>query len=302
MSNASQSHGEKRSDPPQVSTGQMNLIIFGHFILITECIFWMSSLVFFIVVVILVVYGILFFFQEKFIFFPQRLDKNYQFNFVCEFEEINVTSYDGTLLHGALFKTNNSKGLIYYLHGNGGSLKTWGEVASTYTDLGYDIFILDYRGYGKSEGTINNENQLHRDVQLVYNELKKDYTEDKITVLGYSLGTGLATKLASSNSPRFLILQAPFVSLKKLALRYTYYTIPSFILKYKFETHTYLPACKMPIVIFHGTDDEVISYDSSRILKELLKPTDMLITLNKQGHSKMTDSIEYKAALKDILK
>jgi alpha-beta hydrolase superfamily lysophospholipase len=251
-------------------------------------------------VVILVVHGVLFFFQEKFIFFPQRLSKNYQFSFDHEFEEINLKSYDGAVLNGLLFKSDNSKGLIFYLHGNGGSLMSWGEVASTYTNLGFDIFMLDYRGYGKSEGTINNEEQLSKDVQIVYDELKKSYAEDKIIVLGYSLGTGLATKLASSNSPSLLILQAPFFSLTKMMNARTYYIVPSFILKYKFETNKYLRKCKMPIVIFHGTNDEVISYESSVMLKELFKPSDMLITLHNQGHSNMTDSNEYKAELRKI--
>src|SRR5580693_10616872 len=93
--------------------------------------------------------GIFFFFQEKLIFFPQKLEKNYKFRFSQKFEEINIRTKDNKFLNGILFKADSSKGLIFYLHGNAGSLSSWGEVAKTYTDLNYDVFMLDYRGFGK---------------------------------------------------------------------------------------------------------------------------------------------------------
>jgi pimeloyl-ACP methyl ester carboxylesterase len=242
----------------------------------------------------------LFFFQEKMIFAPEKLEKNFKFSFSGNFEEINIETGDHKLLNGVLFKSDSSKGLIFYLHGNAGSVNSWGDVAKTYTNLNYDVFILDYRGYGKSEGSITSQGQLFRDLQSAYNELKKRYTEDRIIVLGYSIGTGLAAKIASSNSPGLLILQAPYYSLTDM-MRHTYPIIPTFILKYKIPTYKFIKDCKMPIVIFHGNRDEVIYYNSSIKLKELLKMTDTLITLNGQGHNGMTDNPEYKMEIKRIL-
>jgi len=74
------------------------------------------------------------------------------------------------------------------------------------------FLLLDYRGYGKSEGTINGQEQIFRDVQTVYDSLKHSYQENKIIVLGYSIGSGPAAKLASTNNPKLLILQAPYYS------------------------------------------------------------------------------------------
>ena len=249
---------------------------------------------------IIIIFFLLFFFQEKLIFFPEKLDKNFRFDFSSKFEEINIKTSDNKLLNGLLFKVDNSKGLIFYLHGNAGSLNSWGEVAKTYVDLHYDVFILDYRGYGKSEGSISSQNQIFQDVQLAYNEMKKRYSEDRIIVLGYSVGTGPATKLASANSPRLLILQAPYYSMVDL-MKYYYPVIPTFILKYKFETDHYIKDCKMPIVIFHGNADEVIYYESSIKLKKLFKSSDTLITLNGQGHNGITDNPEYIQEIKKIL-
>lgn len=102
-----------------------------------------------IVVLYIIACGLLYVFQERLIFFPQKLDKNYQFSFNQMFEEINVNTEDGILLNGLLFRADSSKGLIFYLHGNAGSISSWGNVAETYTDLNYDVFMLDYRGMAK---------------------------------------------------------------------------------------------------------------------------------------------------------
>ncbi|WP_159517173.1 alpha/beta hydrolase [Sunxiuqinia indica] len=244
--------------------------------------------------------GFLYIAQERLIFFPQKLEKTYQFQFRQKYEEKNIETADGTILNGLLFKADSTKGLIFYLHGNAGSLKSWGGVAKTYTDLNYDIFIIDYRGYGKSEGKINGQEQLFEDVQEVYSELTKQYTEDKIIVLGYSIGTGLASKIASTNNPRLLILQAPYYSLTDL-MKHTYPIIPGFLLKYKLETNKYLKDCQMPVVIFHGNQDRVIYYGSSLKLKQEFKESDTLITLNGQGHNGMTDNEIYKSEIRRIL-
>ena len=248
----------------------------------------------------IIICGILYFFQEKLIFLPQKLEKNYKFNFQQDFEEINIKTNDGKSLNGLLFKANNTKGLIFYLHGNAGSLSSWGNIAKTYTDLNYDIFILDYRSYGKSEGIIKNEQQLFEDNQLVYNELKKEYNEQNTIILGYSIGSGLASKLASENKAKQLILQAPYYSLTDL-MKQRFSFIPTFILKYKFATNEYLKNCKMPITIFHGNQDNVINYSSSLKLKTEFKNKVNLITLEGHGHNGMTNNEEYKEAISHIL-
>jgi pimeloyl-ACP methyl ester carboxylesterase len=242
----------------------------------------------------------LYFFQERLIFFPNKLDKNYKFSFAQPFEEVNIKTNDGNLLNSLLFKSDSANRLVFYLHGNAGSLSNWGEVAKRYTDLHYDVFILDYPGYGKSSGSIKSQAQLYEDIQLAYNEIKKRYKEEQIVVLGYSIGTGPAAKLASGNHPRLLILQAPYYSMTDL-MRHHYPIIPTFLLKYKFQTSENLEDCKMPVVIFHGNQDEVIYYGSSLKLKDEMKDGDTLITLHGQGHNGMTDNPEYIGAIRTIL-
>jgi pimeloyl-ACP methyl ester carboxylesterase len=243
----------------------------------------------------------LYYLQEKLLFFPDKLSKDYKFSFTQTFEEINVTTKDGKLLNGLLFMADSAKGLIFYLHGNAGSLSSWGDVAKRYMDLHYSVFILDYPGYGKSEGAIGNKPQLFDAIQTAYDEMKKRFHEDNIVVLGYSVGTGPAAHLAATNHPKLLILQAPYYSLTDM-MRHTYPFIPTFLLKYKFQTNEYLKDCKMPVVIFHGTRDEVIYYGSSLKLKNEMKAGDTLITLEGQGHNDITDNPDYVKAIQTILR
>jgi len=238
--------------------------------------------------------------QESLIFYPDVLPANYTFSFLQPFKEIPIKTKDGTTLSSVLFTTDRPKGVIFYLHGNAGALDSWGDVAKTYTALQYDVFMVDYRGYGKSQGSITSQQQMFDDIQAAYDTLKTRYAEDKIIVLGYSIGTGPAAHIAATNKPGRLILQAPYYSLTDMML-HTYPVIPTFILKYKLPTSDYLKQCTMPVTIFHGDADEVIYYGSSLKLQKLFKSGDTLITLHNQGHNGITGNGEYQAALTKIL-
>jgi alpha-beta hydrolase superfamily lysophospholipase len=239
--------------------------------------------------------------QEAMIFPASQLPKNYKFTFNRDFEELTIPSFDKTNLNGLLFKAANSKGLIFYLHGNGGSVDTWGHIADFYTSLGYDIFILDYRGYGKSEGIIESQEQFLKDISLVYNNLAARYSEDKIIIMGYSIGTGAATYLASRENPKMLILQAPYYNFLEFSATRAPY-IPNFLKKFTFETNDYIVKVKSPIYIFHGTDDNLIPYANSLRLQKLAKPTDSLFTLRSQGHIGINDNPYFQEKLRIILK
>ncbi|MDW9382914.1 alpha/beta fold hydrolase [Chryseobacterium sp. JV558] len=254
---------------------------------------------FFLIAYVMLCVGI-YFYQEKIIFYPEKLPENYKFNFTGDFEEITVMTQDKKHLNSVLFKAQNPKGVIFYLHGNAGSLKEWGGVAELYTNMNYDTFILDYRGYGKSEDKIKNKEQLFSDVESAYKELLKRYPENKIIILGYSVGTGLAAKLASMQNARLLILQAPYYSMEdEMSQKFSF--LPKFLLKYNFETGEYLKTVKSPVVIFHGDKDEVIHYKASLKLKNNFKKDDSLIVLKDQYHNGITDNLDYQNAMKVIL-
>lgn len=263
-----------------------------------------SKLIFKIIAILLSFYLLFcvffFLFQEKLIFIPDKLDKDYTFSFKQNFEDISIPTQDGILLNGLLFKSEKSKGLIFYLHGNAGALNSWGQIASVYTYLDYDIFILDYRGFGKSGGHLRNQTQLFEDVQTAYNKMKEQYDENKIIVLGYSIGTCLAAKISADNNPRLLILQAPYYSLTNV-IHNICPIIPNFLVRYKLETYKYMKDCKAPVVIFHGNEDKIINYDNSLKLETLFKNKDILITLEGENHNEITNNHKYLSEISKIL-
>ena len=244
---------------------------------------------------------VLYFKQESLLFFPAKLPASYRFHFPGRFEERWTTAADGTKLHGLLFKAPDSKGLIFYLHGNGGALDSWGDAAATYTRLHYDVFMLDYRGYGKSGGRISSQAQLLSDVQTAYQQLFPEYPESRTVILGYSVGTGLAAWLAAQHHPKLLILQAPYFSMRDLSARIYPFLPSGVILRYPLLTNEFVRQVSAPIVLFHGDRDEVIYYESSLKLKALLKPSDKLVVLPGVGHNGMTDNSLYQREIAKIL-
>lgn len=263
---------------------------------------WFRIIFVSIVCAIVVLLGTLYVFQESILFHPTKLDAGHQFNFQDRFEELNVKTTDGAMLNALLFKTDSvPKGVIFYLHGNAGSLDSWGQVSKLYTELGYDVFMPDPRGYGKSTGNIKSQKQLFADNEQWYQFVLSKYHNGQIIVLGYSMGSGLAAHIASVHQPKMLILQAPYYSMTDLMQRKMAF-LPGFILRYPLPTFEYLEQCKMPVTVFHGDKDEVIYYGSSLKLRKHLKQNDALITLHEQGHNGITDNKWYQREIRAILK
>jgi len=238
--------------------------------------------------------------QVKFFFPGARLPENYVYNFLVEFNEVSIKTKDSVLLSAILFKADSSKGVILYLHGNTDALNKWGYVSKTYTDLHYDLFMFDYRGYGKSQGIIKNEAQLYSDVQVAYNYLMRYYREDKIIVLGYSIGTGPAAYLAANNHPKELILQAPYYSLPD-AIHHLRPSFDTTKIAFHFNTYQFLSKTTVPVFIFHGDQDKMFYYGSSVKLEAFFKHGDELITLKGDGHLFMDQNPVYLDSLKRIL-
>lgn len=253
------------------------------------------------VIIYVIVISYVYFNQVGMVFQSARLSPDYKFDYQQQFEEVNIKSFDGVTLNGLLFKAANSKGLVFYLHGNAGTLETWGKIAGIYTSRGYDIFILDYRSFGKSEGQIENEEQLNKDVSLVYKTMDKKYPEHKIIIAGYSIGSGLATILAAENKPKALILQSPYYSFTELSAGKVPF-FPNFMKKFTLETYEYLPKIKVPIYIFHGMKDQLISYQNSVRLHALLKGRGHFFPLKDQEHIGMNENDDFQEQLDVILK
>ncbi len=237
---------------------------------------------FFVVIAILYILGctVLYFTQEAILFNPHELSADHQFRTGLE---VKIPVTDDVELSCLLMKDKNPVGAILYLHGQKGNIRRCIGQAKTMAGQGYDILLLDYRGFGKSDGQNYSEQQMFDDVQVAYDYLKKHYDENKIVVAGYSLGTGMASYLASVNNPEHLIMVAPYVSLIQMKNKFLPF-IPDFLFKYKFSNKKHLENVKCPVTMIHGLDDTLIPQDSDDQLKAVKPDLIQSILLPNTGH------------------
>jgi len=256
----------------------------------------------FLLVLSLAVVGLfllVYFLQEKFIFLPSRLPDDYQFSFDAPFKEYLFNPEKGVSINALLFTSDQRKGLILYFHGNAGDLSDWGHVSTDFTGVGYDILLIDYRGYGKSRGNIS-EAALYRDAAFIYDQMTENYSESEIVVYGRSIGTGIASQLAVKRSPRLLILESPYYNLKDLA-RQVMPFVPAFLLRYHFPNHMYLPKVQCPIVLIHGSHDELIDHRASIRLKALVQTKGQIYIIDGGHHNDLATMDAYHEVLSRVL-
>lgn len=206
--------------------------------------------------------------QEDLLFHPEPLPADFSFTGLYppeqDFEELRIP-VEGAELSALLFRQPDSRGLVFYLHGNAGNLVGWTRNIAFYRQLGFDLFMLDYRGFGKSTGRITSEAQLHADVRAAWARVTPAYAGKPVVILGRSLGSGLATRLAADVTPALLVLVTPYTSVERLATE-QFPLVPAALLKYPLRTDQLIGTVKSPILIAHGDADELIPFDHARQL------------------------------------
>lgn len=244
---------------------------------------------------------VVFFFTQDFFFFrPEILPKSFQYRYPFPFDEVHFEMEDGGYINGLHFKVPNAKGVVYYLKGNSKSVKGWGKFAKDFVSKGHDFFMVDYRGMGKSSGR-RTEATLFNDAQHIYRWLKGKYAEDKIVVYGRSMGSGIATRIASWNHPKMLILDSPYFSFFHQTRRYGFILPLRWLLKYQIRTDQFIRKVACPVFIVHGRKDRLIPFSQSKKLKEEAPGRVQLFPVDNAGHNNLPDFAEYHEWLYDVL-
>ncbi len=261
---------------------------------------WLKILI--VVVAIYIAISItLYYLQEYFLFKPEKLPADFQFLYDNQLvEEYNIETRDGAIINGLHFKVDNPKGVVLYLKGNSKSIKGWGKFAVDFTRNNYDVIMVDYRGFGKSTGK-RSQKAIKHDIQYIYNKIRERVSEQYIILYGRSLGSGFATKLASMNNPKMLILDAPYYSLTHVTGRYMPFMPLSLILRYPMPTYKWLKYVNCPIRIIHGTQDKLIPFKSSVKLSQIKPKQTRLYPVIGGGHKNMNTFEEYHKILTEII-
>lgn len=249
--------------------------------------------------VILVLLVTLWWFQEKLIFYPFKTDPQYEYSFPVPFTEKYFT-VGSHRIHSLLFSPQESKGLILFFHGNAGSLEDWGRVATEIAQVtSWSVWIVDYPGFGKSDGSIHAEAQLHDLAREFFVLAKREFPQTAIVIYGRSIGSGLAVQLAAEQTIHGLVLESPFWSLEKMA-ELIYPWVPTFLLKYRFHSNQRLSSIEAPILIVHGEGDEIIPLSQGRDLAGL-NPRARFVSIAGGQHNDLEAFDEYWNSLKEFL-
>lgn len=238
--------------------------------------------------------------QEKFIFKPEKLHQNFTYKYDAPFKELFFDIEPGVRINALHFHKPSPLGLILYFHGNTRSIKGWAKYAKDFYRYNYDVILVDYRGFGKSTGK-RTEVNLHSDMQYIYYELLKTYKENHLILYGRSMGSGFATKLAVANHPRYLILDAPYYSFKKVVERFLPFLPVNWVLRYKLRTDKWIAKVQCPTYILHGTKDKLIPITHSEKLQSKNPKKITLIRIHGGGHNNLPNYPEYHNFIRDIL-
>jgi alpha-beta hydrolase superfamily lysophospholipase len=263
--------------------------------------YWLHVLII-IVIAYVVISVALYYLQDYMLFKPEKLPEDFQFFYENqETKEYNLETRDGAIINGLRFMPKGeSKGVVLYLKGNSQSIKGWGKFAVDFTRHNYNVIMVDYRGFGKSTGRRSQKN-IKRDLQVVYNKIKEQTTEDRIILYGRSLGSGFAAKLASTNHPKMLILESPYYSLTKVTARYAPFMPLSLLIKYPLPTYKWLKYVQCPIHIIHGTNDKLIPYKTSVKLSQIKPKLTRLHTVIGGGHKDLNNFEAYHKMMHEII-
>lgn len=239
--------------------------------------------------------------QEKLIFKPEKLHQDFKFSYDIPFEELFFNVAAGVVINGLHFYRPQPKGLILYFHGNTRSIKGWSKYARDFYRFDYDVVLVDYRGFGKSTGK-RSEKDMLSDMQFVYDTLKQKYPEHHILVYGRSMGSGFATKIASDNTPRYLILDAPYYSFLKVVERFLPILPVKYVLRFHLRTDKWITRVNCHTYIIHGTKDWLIPIRHSEKLQHINPHKITLIRIHGGGHNNLPSFDEYHNFIRDILK
>ena len=248
--------------------------------------FWVN--IFFVIILALLVMGYqirLIALDRLFVYFPTKYASYDYSQLSDEYEEIFFETRDGVILHG-VFLNGQSDLTVILFHGNAGNIVDRLEYISLMSsEIGVNVFIFDYRGYGLSQGTPS-ESGLYIDAQaavdLVLTRINFTKDEDsKLILFGRSLGSSVALKMAGMYQPSLVIIEAPFTSITDLSKK-TYPYIPAFVIKNlikaRYESSSMVAGISSPLMVIHGDQDSIVPigmgkhiYDLATVEKDFYK-------------------------------
>jgi hypothetical protein len=199
--------------------------------------------------------------QPSIVFYPIKNIESTPDKWGLPYQAISLTTSDNVELSAWFVPKPDSDKVVLFFHGNAGNMSHRKESIALFHTLGMNVFIIDYRGYGESEGTPT-EQGLYQDAMAAWDYLvnTKGIKQENIIIFGRSLGGTVATWLATQVDAAGLIAESTFSSAKDMAATIYPWLSHALLLRYSFDTEAYISQVHSPVLLIHSPDDEIIPY------------------------------------------
>lgn len=223
--------------------------------------------------------GLLYFYQDRLVYFPERVLAATPAQSGLAFESVRFTSVDGVGLSGWFIPAPKARATLLFCHGNAGNISHRLESIRQFHQLGLNVFIFDYRGYGESAGSPTEAGTYH-DAEAARRYLveTRGLAPERIIYFGRSLGAAIAAWLATQHPPRALIVESGFTSIPDLGAEIYPWMPVRWLARLQYPTREYLEAVNVPVLVVHSRDDEIVPfrhgesvYAAARAPKEFLE-------------------------------
>lgn len=225
------------------------------------------------------------FIERTFVFFPVKPLLQTPRYLDMEYEDVYFQTSDGVTLNAWLISPAADSPMVLWFHGNAGNIGDRVENARLLYDRGLALCMVDYRGYGKSEGSPS-EKGVYLDGQAAYDYLaSRGVAPDKLIIFGRSLGAAVAVFVASRNECAGVVLESAMTNMADMA-RVHYPIIPGLgSLKNKFNSIGRIASLRSPILFIHGDEDEIVPYELGQRLFEAAKAEKDFYTIRGAHHN-----------------
>ena len=263
---------------------------------------WARGLLLLLIVLGLLYAGLVFG-ESRFIYFPARTLTGTPADAGLEFVDVQVRTHDGVRLHGWWVPGRGESPTLLWFHGNAGNLgDRVGLLELLHDELGLGIFMVDYRGYGRSEGKPS-EDGLYADARAALEAVMEhsDEGSDEVVVFGQSLGAAVAVELASARPLGGVVLEAAFTSIPDMA-RHHYSFLPvGPLLRTSFDSEARIAEIDAPLLMIHGENDDIVPIEMGRKVFEAAESPKEFRAVPSAGHNDVFRRTEFVAALKSFL-
>ncbi len=224
--------------------------------------------------------------ERFFVFFPDRDFDVTPSELGLNFEDVHFPTADGLRLHGWFFPLEDDGPVLLFCHGNAGNISHRLENIALLLQQGIQVFIFDYRGYGRSPGRPS-EQGVYLDGLAACDWLlrKKGVPAERITVFGRSLGAAVAIEVALNRPLRSLVIESAFTSTREMARTMLLFWPLSFVLPAHFDSLGKIVRVTVPKLMLHGERDEIVPFEMGRRIYQAAREPKRFHPIEQAGHN-----------------